>query len=280
MAVRDDYDEGSVDYCLSRLVELFTVLGQFREHIAVVGGWVPFLLFNNPQNPHCGSLDIDIALDAQAITPDTYDTLLKLLHKNGYEQGEQPYVFVKPAATRAGISYSVEVDFLAGEYGGTPTGHRHQAVQDIKARKARGADLVFQDAVVKTLTAELPGGGINEVLVKIAGAVPFIVMKGMALWTRNKAKDAYDIFYVVDNFPGGITALVKTFEPFKNHGLVTEGLGKIRAKFQSPDFVGPVWVADFQVIQDPEEAERVRRDAYEKVSTFIDKLGIEKYKGP
>jgi len=97
MAVRDDYDEGSVDYCLSRLVELFTVLGQFREHIAVVGGWVPFLLFNNPQNPHCGSLDIDIALDAQAITPDTYDTLLKLLHKNGYEQGEQPYVFVKPA---------------------------------------------------------------------------------------------------------------------------------------------------------------------------------------
>ena len=279
MAVRDDYDKSSVDRCLSHLVEVFTALGQFREHIAVVGGWVPFLLFNNPQDPHCGSLDIDIVLEAEAFTQGSYDTLLKLLRKNGYVQGEQPYVFVKQIPTPAGVPYRVEVDLLAGEYGGTSSGHRHQDIQDVQARKARGADLVFKDTVVRTLKAEIPGGGINEVSVKIAGAVPFIVMKGMALWTRKKPKDAYDIFYVVENYPGGMNALLEAFEAFKSHGLVIEALGKIRAKFQSPEYIGPAWVADFQAIQDPEEVERVKRDAFEKISTFLDKLGIKTYEG-
>ncbi|OGN88772.1 MAG: hypothetical protein A2158_03750 [Chloroflexi bacterium RBG_13_46_14] len=227
MAVRDDYDKNSVDCCLSYLVEVFTILGQFRKHIAIVGGWVPFLLFNNPEDQHCGSMEIDIVLEFDAITQETYDTILTLLQKNSFVQGTQPYVFLKQATTEARIPFQVEVDLLAGEYGGTSTGHRHQDVQGIKARKVRGADLVFKEAVVKTLTSRMPGGGINEVEVKIAGAVPFLVMKGMALWTRKELKDAYDIFYVVNNYTGGINALVKAFEPYKEHGLVIEGLGKI-----------------------------------------------------
>jgi len=279
MAVRDDYDKSSVDCCLSHLVEVFTILGQFRKHIAIVGGWVPFLLYNNPKDQHCGSMDIDLALEFDAITQETYDTILTLLQRNGFVQGAQPYIFIKKTTTEAGIPFQVEVDLLAGEYGGTSTGHRHQDVQDIKARKVRGVDLVFKDAVVKTLEGKMPGGGINEVKVKIAGAVPFLVMKGMALWTRKEPKDAYDIYYVINNYPGGTDTLVKAFKPYREHGLVIEGLGKIRAKFQSPDHVGPIWVAEFQVIRDPEEAERVERDAYEKISAFLDKLGIGKFEG-
>lgn len=279
MAVRDDYDKNSVDCCLSHLVEVFTILGEFRKHIALVGGWVPFLLYNNPEDQHCGSMDIDLALEFDAITEEAYETILTLLQRNGFVQGTQPFIFIKETATEAGIPFRVEVDLLAGEYGGTPTGHRHQDVQDIKARKVRGADLVFKDTVVKMLEGRLPGGAINEVAVKIAGAVPFLVMKGMALWTRKELKDAYDIYYVVNNYPGGIDALVKAFEPYRQHGLVIEGLGKLRAKFTSPEHVGPVWVADFQVIRDPEETERVRRDAFEKISTFLDRLGISKFEG-
>jgi len=277
MAVRDDYDSNSVDCCLSHLIEVFTILGEFRKHIVLVGGWVPFLLYNNPEDQHCGSMDIDLALEFDAITDETYETILNLLQQNGFTQGAQPFIFTKEVTTEAGIPFKVEIDLLAGEYGGTSIGHRHQEVQDIKARKARGADLVFKDTVVKTLEGRLPDGGINEIAVRIAGAVPFLVMKGMALWTRKELKDAYDIYYVVNNYPGGIDDLVKAFEPYIEHGLVIEGLGKIRAKFMSPEHVGPVWVADFQVIRDPEEVERIKRDAYEKISRFLDKLGISKY---
>jgi len=163
---------------------------------------------------------------------------------------------------------------LAGEYGGTSASHRHQSIQDVKARKVRGADLVFGDTVIKTIQGRMPDGAMNEVSIKIAGAVPFLVMKGMALGTRMELKDAYDIFYVVDNYPGGIDSLVEPFMPYRQHGLVIEGLGVIRSKFTSVEHVGPVWAAQFQAITDKEEAARVQRDAYEKVSRFLDKLDI------
>ncbi len=47
----------------------------------------------------------------------------------------------------------------------------------------------------------------------------------------------------------------------------------------SPEHVGPVWVADFQVLSDPEEVERIKRDAYEKISRFLDMVSISKYEG-
>ena len=37
----------------------------------------------------------------------------------------------------------VEVDLLAPEYGGRSGRHENQFVQDVRARKARGCDLVF-----------------------------------------------------------------------------------------------------------------------------------------
>ena len=78
----------------------------------------------------------------------------------------------------------MEVDLLAGEYGGTGGGHRTQPVQDARARKARGADLVFDAPVPVEVEGELPGGGRDRVTVRVAGVVPWLVMKGMALAPR------------------------------------------------------------------------------------------------
>jgi hypothetical protein len=36
---------------------------------------------------------------------------------------------------------------------------------------------------------------------------------------------------------------------------------------------------EFQAIQDPERNEQLKRDAFEKISMFLDRLGIEQYKG-
>jgi hypothetical protein len=125
----------------------------------------------------------------------------------------------------------------------------------------------------------MPGGAINDVNIRVAGAVPFLVMKGMALWTREERKDAYDIYYLVSNYPGGIDGLAKAFEPYQKHVMVREGLSKIRSKFLNPEYIGPVWAAEFQAVQDPERNEQIKRDAFEKISRFLDRLGIEQYKG-
>jgi hypothetical protein len=279
MAVKTDYDQDSVDCCLSHLIQLFTILGEFREHIAIVGGWVPYFLCNNPNEKHTGSVDIDLVLEFDAITDDTYDRILAVLSRHGFVQGKQPFIYAKEAVTDFGVPFEVEVDLLAGEYGGTSEVHRHQRVQDVRARKVRGADLVFRQAVLKTVRGRLPDGALNEVIIKVAGVVPFLVMKGMTIWTRKSQKDAYDICYAVSNYPSGLDSLVKDFEPYKRHGLVTEGLGKIRSKFLSPEHIGPAWVADFMEVEDPDEIARVRRDAYEKVSRLLDQLEIGQYEG-
>lgn len=169
----------------------------------------------------------------------------------------------------------VEVDLMAGEYGGTGQGHRTQKVQDVRARKARGCDLAFLSTVDVTLEGDLPDGGKNRVTFKVTGMVPFLVMKGMAMYERMKEKDAYDIYYCIEYFPGGTAKLADEFAAFKGNKLVLEGLGKIRSKFASVEHVGPKWVADFLEFTEKEDREIVIRRAFEKVSELLDALHIK-----
>ena len=99
-------------------------------------------------------------------------------------------------------------------------------------------------------------------------------MKGMALDDRLKEKDAWDIYYCLQNFPGGLGHLITEFLPHVKHGLVQEGLKKIAKHFGSEKNVGPKFVADFEELTDLEERAIRERDAYEKVRYFLEKLGI------
>ena len=51
------YSKEQLEACKSVLLELRRVLGNYWEHIAVVGGWVPSLLAQNTAEPHVGTFD-------------------------------------------------------------------------------------------------------------------------------------------------------------------------------------------------------------------------------
>lgn len=89
-----------------------------------------------------------------------------------------------------------------------------------------------------------------------------------------KEKDPWDIFYCVRYFPGGIVALAEEFHPYMQHGLVREGLVKVAAAFASVEHVGPVSVADFDEVTDPEDRALLCRDAFERVSMLLGKVGL------
>ena len=93
-------------------------------------------------------------------------------------------------------------------------------------------------------------------------------MKAAALG-RGKHKDAYDIYFCVKNWPDGIDALAKCFEPVRTHGLVREMCEKLMEKFASPEHAGPRDVAEFLDIHDEEEAAQLRRDAYERIRQLV-----------
>jgi hypothetical protein len=128
------------------------------------------------------------------------------------------------------------------------------------------------------LIPERPDGASNEIPIKIAGVVPFLVTKGMAIWESYKEKHAYDIYFVIKYYSRGIQGIIDQFKPFLKNTLVREGLGKIWRKFESVDSIGPVWVANFLERFDPEERERIQRDAFERVKAFLDGLGIQPYR--
>lgn len=275
MVSKSQYGEREVKACKAVLLELVHLLGEIKDEMVIIGGWTPTFLFPQSDDPHIGSLDIDVALDFSKIPDDTYQTILKAFLKRGYTQDkEQPFRFFRKVKIEGKEPVSVEVDLMAGEYGGTGKGHRTQKIQDIRARKTRGCDLAFGSSITVTLEGELPEGGKDKVSFKVAGIVPFLVMKGMAMYERMKEKDAYDIYYCVEHYPGGVEGLVSEFRPHLKNKLIIEGLEKIRSKFASIEHIGPKWVADFLEVADKDDRDIIMRRAYEKISELLDILKI------
>ena len=60
-------------------------------------------------------------------------------------------------------------------------------------------------------------------------------MKGHALQGRYKQKDAYDIYYCIRNYPGGIGALAEACRPILGHPSGEQGYRYIAEKFDTVD---------------------------------------------
>lgn len=277
MVTRSDYPRDAVEICLSVLAEFMTIVGAYKEDVILIGGWVPYFLFEECRREHTGSLDIDVALNFKRIDAEGYKSILRLLNERGYTQGAQPFVYHRTVKTPGAREMTVDLNFLAGEYGGTGKSKRTQKVQDIRARKARGCDVAFEHTISVGLKQPMPDGAVNEVIIKVAGVIPFLVMKGMALWDRYKEKDAYDIYFTIQHCPEGIDGLAEIFRPYMSNSLIQEGLAKIKDKFKTISSPGPVWVANFLEMDDAEEKAGIQRDVFERVNAFLDKLGIHPY---
>ena len=271
MAVtREDYPKLAVKAAESVLLELVHILGEYLDSIVVIGGMVPRYLIKEPEEPHVGTTDVDLALDHCRFDEPGYQTLHKLLTSHHYLlDRDQPFIYRRPIVMD-GKSITVQVDLLSGEYGGTRKERRTQKVQDVRPRKARGADLAFDEPIRVKITGDLPDGTKDTATIPVAGIVPFIVMKAMAMRARLKQKDPYDIYYCLRYFPGGVEKIVEHVQLLKRNKLVQEALGILKEKFDSPEHVGPSHIAEFLELSDPHEVARTKRDAYERVLYLIE----------
>jgi len=268
MVKRTDYTAEAVSAAKSVLVELAHLLGEYREDIVLIGGWVPEILINGATEPHVGSMDIDLALNHLTLGEAGYATIGKLLLERGYIEGAQPFMYFREFYVD-GKQFRIQVDLLAGEYQGTSKSHRTQRIQDVKARKARGCDLAFGMFEYVKVEGRLPDGGQDSAEIKVASIVPFLVMKGMALADRLKEKDAWDVYYCLRNYPEGLEGIKEEIKKQVDNVLVKEGLAKLMGKFATAEHVGPSFVADFEEVSDQESREILMRDAYERVNFLL-----------
>ena len=62
MVTRTNYNEIAIQAAHSVLMEIIRVLGEYRNRIVLVGGWVPQVLFQDKNDLHIGSIDVDLAI--------------------------------------------------------------------------------------------------------------------------------------------------------------------------------------------------------------------------
>ena len=175
-----DYSEGQKMAAYRVLGEIVNLLNEFQDNIRIIGGWVPSLLY--PDSGHIGSIDVDILLDhLQIKRTESYMTIKRLLEKNGYKRHPRKYfTFVKTINVQ-GVSYDVDVDFLAGQYGGD-SGSKSKHVDGIKALPATGGNFAFEfpatDVRIEYIRED---GALDSGHIKVISVVPYLVMKTKAL---------------------------------------------------------------------------------------------------
>lgn len=226
-----DYSEGQKEAAHRILVELVNIFGEYEEDIRIVGGWVPDLMF--PGEGHIGSVDVDVLINHMTLHDEGYQNMSRILLKNGYrEHPEKYFSFIKTVEVQD-VFYDVDVDILAGMYGGTQEKKRSQHVQGMKALKATGGNFAFDYPSQKIyLETKRPDGAVDVANVSVIAVVPYLIMKTAAMG-RGKAKDAYDIFFLIRHYRGGAKELAKEFQSNAGNKLVQEMKEKLSGKFAS-----------------------------------------------
>src|ERR1017187_2387382 len=84
----NDYDDRTTKAVKSVLLEIGQILGSYRGKFAVIGGAAPWLLLDQEDMPHVGTLDVDLGLDAEALGDGEYALLVDELMRHDYNKSE------------------------------------------------------------------------------------------------------------------------------------------------------------------------------------------------
>lgn len=262
-----DYSAGQKEAAHRVIVEIVNILSEYRDDMLIIGGWVPDMLF--PGQDHIGSIDVDLLLNHLKLQEQSYENIKRVLLSNGYQEHPEKYFSYVKKVIIDGQEYEVDLDILAGMYGGTNESKGSQHIQGLKALKATGGNFAFEvEANEIEIHAKRPDGADDFCKARVVSIVPFLVMKAAALG-RGKTKDAYDIYFCVKHYRGGVVALANEFKPYLKHNLIIEMRAKLKEKFASLNHAGPVDVALFLDLKDPEEQEMKKRDAYEQIAALL-----------
>ena len=170
-----------------------------------------------------------------------------------------------------GADIDILVDFLVPR-DATIARNAPPLVGDFAVPRADGADLALRFYQLVAIDGETPDGSGNRVQVAVASIPALLAMKGYAITNRLKRKDAYDIYYSIRNFPGGVDALVAATRPLLDFDAARTGYLHISEKFRTLDDFGPTSVRGFVDRPDmlgERTAEQWQQDAFGQVDAWL-----------
>jgi len=273
---REDYSDRQIEAAYRVLVDLGQVLKSFEDCLVVVGGWIPDLLLASKEEPHVGSIDVDLALDAEKLAEGQYAELLKaLLNTRRYTQANEPFRLYAEVVLEDGRPpVRVDVDFLKSPEAKAKK-KKPKLTENFRPLDASGCNAAFKNPELVVITGKMIKGQTNKVQFRVASIADFLIMKSYALANRDKPKDAYDICYCLENYPGGVKELAANWKKRAGEKDVVNAVAILQEKFTAVDAYGPVQVVEFFNAANNEEQERQARRAYELVREFLKQVATE-----
>ena len=267
------YDPAVAGHLVAEAADLMRALGFTAAHVVLIGGLVPSLLvpvLDPGIEPHVGTADLDLCLSVALVEGDTqtYERMETVLKSRGFVMGDVTFRWHR----RDGIALTVEFfcpagdDRPAGEIfrpaaAENPTG-KYNFGGRLSALALEAGALLTSDVEEITQHVDLPGGrGAHDAKLRVTGPLAFLVAKVDALGGRDKPKDAYDIVWLIESWPGGPAAAAAAFSARPAYGdpLVPVALRHLGEMFAEPHSVGSRSYARFLAANVAEEAQLERR---------------------
>lgn len=154
-----DYEDRTTAAVKSVLIEIGQILGSYKGKFTVIGGAVPWLLLNNDDMPHVGTLDIDLDLDSTALGDGEYATLVESLQGCGYEQREgvtRAFQLVRTIpASDDGPAIDIIIDFLRPR-DAELVKNAPPLISNFAVQRADGADLALKFYEMVAISGAMP----------------------------------------------------------------------------------------------------------------------------
>lgn len=282
------YDPAIAEQLVAEAAAIIRSLGFAASHVVLIGGLVPGLLvpvLDPGLEPHIGTADIDLCLSVALVEgeTDTYERIEIVLKRLDFEEGDASFRWQR----RTGPALTIEFFCPANE--SRPAGRafrpaaadnpvgKHNLGGRLSALALDAGEILTTDVEVVRREVVLPGNkGTTTAELLVTGPVAFLVAKSQALvgaTARDKPKDAYDIVWLIESWPGGPAAAAAAFS--ERLGFVSRevapAIAAIREAFGSADRVGARSFARFVARSRAEEAQLERR-AVGAVREFLEAL--------
>lgn len=222
---------------------------------------------------------MDLSLKAEALGDGEYAQLVESLLTQGYNQREnlRRFQLVRTVPSRdGGPDIDVVIDFLMPRDAVLASNAR-PLLANFAVQRADGADLALRFYQLVAIDGDMPDGGANRVQIAVASIPALLAMKGYAITSRLKRKDAYDIYYCIRNFPGGVDALAEASRPLLKIDSARTGYLHISEKFRDVNDFGPTSVRQFVDRPDllgERTADQWQQDAFGQVDAWLKALGL------
>ena len=152
--------------------------------------------------PHIGSIDVDLALDAAKLHHGRYAELLKLLlDTKRYRKGTKDFQLVVDVDLSDGEQpVQVEVEFLASKEVKMRK-NKPKLVADFRVLQTDACGVAFHAPVEIDFAGRNVRGAKNTVRLRVTSLADFLLMKAHAVGGRDKPKDTYDLCYCLEQSP-------------------------------------------------------------------------------